>query len=92
MHTSRDSLVAGYGEWAEKHKGTSTDKEKDVFNDLVFLVGWIIEGSASEKREARKAFAKLIGRGRCILNALEIDKKCPADLRPTLIILTKGQR
>jgi hypothetical protein len=75
MKTSFDSLKAGYAEWAEKYHGTGEVAGAHILADLSFLAGWLIEGDRLQKAEARKVLKKLIGRGRCILNAAALAEK-----------------
>jgi len=82
MHTSSDSLRAGLAEacqaCSKTHGAAAT-----------FQLGWIsgevarlLEGNTYEKKRARDYLKKLIGRGRCILNAADLNGNQPKDITP----------
>lgn len=56
---------------------------------LAGLVGELIEGTTAEKTEARATLKKLIGRGRCILNAADQMKRENSEFAE---ILTRRQK
>lgn len=75
MYKPTECLKAAYAERAAKFQTPPSEQHREAFHDLAFLAGWLIEGTAYEKKEARTTLAKLIGRGRCLLNAADLAKR-----------------
>jgi hypothetical protein len=72
MYTSYDSLHAGLVEASLKKHPTWGAGEVFLLFDLERLTGQLIEGDHFAKVEARKELKKLLGRGRCIMNARDL--------------------
>lgn len=78
MIKSWNCLHAGLVEDAQKKHPDFNIGPAYFLSDLEFLAGRLIEGDKWAKDDARAELKRLIGRGRCILNAAELAKKDPA--------------
>lgn len=75
MHKAIDCLSKGLKEECLR---VDPDYGGEYAFRLGFLQGWVsrlIEGSTEDKLRARKQLGKMIGRGRCLLNAEDFAKK-----------------
>lgn len=78
MHDSQVSLRRGVLDaTGHAHKGDDINYRL-MFDHLSFLVGELIEGDVHRKAAARELTKKLIGRGRCLLNAEAIEARSRA--------------
>ena len=72
MRSRMDNISAGLDEECVRREGAPGHHPAFKLGYLQTLVAELIEGSAAEKRMARQHLKKIIGRGRCILNAREL--------------------
>ena len=72
MKISSECLHAALRELSEKNSQACAGSMPWMLGWLEHLAGDLIEGSPVRKKNARADLKKLIGRGRCILNASNI--------------------
>jgi len=73
MHNATKSLVAGLEEQCYRMSLASSALPALPLSIILGLVVDLIEGSTPVKKEARATLKKIIGRGRCILNARDFE-------------------
>lgn len=74
MKSPHDSLHAGLAEHMAKTNPSHGTGAVYMLDALEKLTGLLIEGNTADKKGARRNLQKLIGRGRCILNASDFNK------------------
>jgi hypothetical protein len=79
MKNTFDYLHAGLLELSEKNSNSCAGSAGWMLGYLEVSVSNLIEGAAHERKEARQALQKIIGRGRCILNADDLAVKKTVD-------------
>jgi len=73
MKTSADCLGVGLAEDCGNRNSAHGETAAFRLGVLVYYAGQLIEGDKADKAFARRELKKLIGRGRCILNARDLD-------------------
>jgi hypothetical protein len=69
MENSTDSLRRGLVEACKESLESTEISDEFQLDFLAYYVGKLIEGDTHRKKIARAHLKKIIGRGRCLLNA-----------------------
>lgn len=88
LHSSSESLGVGLKEHCMRLNGLHGSSYSFMMGYLLIVVATLIEGDALSKKQEREALKKLIGRGRCLLNAR--DEQAKAERIQARLLLTKS--